>query len=78
MNIEEKERIDAVNRHIMGDRPTDICRDINRSKKWLFKWLDRFKTGEEEWYKSQSRAPKKHGRKTNEEIERVVVNSVVL
>ena len=74
MNIEEQERIDAVNRHIMGDRQTDICRDINRSKKWLFKWFDRFKTGEEEWYKSQSRAPKKHGRKTNEAIERVVVN----
>jgi hypothetical protein len=74
MNIEERERIDAVNRYIMGDRPADICRDINRSKKWLFKWFDRFKTGEEEWYRSQSRAPKKHGRKTNEEIERVVIN----
>nr|QNO53367.1 hypothetical protein KFLEFLPM_00021 [Methanosarcinales archaeon ANME-1 ERB6] len=74
MNIEEQERIDAVNRYIMGDRQTDICRDINRSKKWLFKWFDRFKTGEEGWYKSQSRAPKKHGRKTNDAIERVVVN----
>jgi len=52
MNIEEEERIEAVNRYIMGDRPTDICRDITKSKKWLFKWFDRSKTGEEVWYRS--------------------------
>lgn len=74
MDIEEQERVDAVNLYIMGDKPADICRNTNRSKKWLFKWFDRFKTGEEAWFRSQSRAPKKHGRKTDEEIERVVVN----
>jgi len=74
MDINEQERIDAVNRYIKGDKPADIYRDANRSKKWLTGWVDRFKTGGEEWYRSRSRAPKKHGRKTNEEIERVIVN----
>ena len=74
MDINEQERIDAVNRYIKGDKPADIYRDANRSKKWLTGWVNRFKTGEEEWYRSRSRAPKKHGRKTNEEIERVIVN----
>nr|QNO49328.1 hypothetical protein HONBAIEO_00022 [Methanosarcinales archaeon ANME-2c ERB4]QNO49419.1 hypothetical protein JHKIABMC_00025 [Methanosarcinales archaeon ANME-2c ERB4] len=74
MDINEQERIDAVNRYIKGDKPTDICKDAKRSKKWLTGWVNRFKTGEEEWYRSRSRAPKKHGRKTNEEIERVIVN----
>jgi hypothetical protein len=74
MDINEKERIDAVNRYIKGDKPVDICKDANKSKKWLTGWVNRFKTGQEEWYKSRSRAPKQHGRKTYEEIERAIVN----
>jgi transposase-like protein len=74
MNIEEQERIDAVNRYIMGDKPSNICRDTNRSEKWLFKWVKRFKTGDEGWYRSQSKAPKKHGRETCKEIESAVIN----
>jgi len=74
MDIDEQERIDTVNRYIRGDKLVDICRDVNKSKVWLIKWANRFKTGEEEWYKSKSRAPKQHGRKTDEEIERVIVN----
>jgi hypothetical protein len=58
----------------MGDKPADICRNTNRSKKWLFKWVNRFKTGDEEWYRSQSRAPKSQGKETCKEIERVVVS----
>lgn len=58
----------------MGDKPADICRDTNRSKKWLFKWANRFKTGDEEWYRSRSRAPKSQGKETCKEIERAVVS----
>ena len=74
MDIDEQERIDAVNRHLKGDKSVDICKDANRSKKWLIGWVNRFKTGEEEWYKSQSNAPKKHGRKTRKDIESTIVN----
>ena len=73
MDIDEQERIDAVNRYTRGDKPVDICRDANRSKKWLTGWVNRFKTGEEGWYQSRPRSPKNHGRKTNEEIESVIV-----
>jgi len=74
MDIEEQERIEAVNRYIMGDKPSNICRDTNRPQKWLFKWVKRFKTGDEGWYKSQSKAPKNHGRETCKEIEKAVVS----
>jgi len=70
MDIEEEERIEAVNRYIRRDKPSNICRDAGRSEKWLFNWVNRFKTGEEEWYKSRSRDPKKHGRKST--IKRIV------
>jgi len=52
MDDKEEERIEAVNRYILGDKPSNICKDANRSEKWLFTWVKRFKTGEEEWYKS--------------------------
>ncbi len=74
MDIEEEERIEAVNRYIRRDSPSTICRDAGRSEKWLFNWVNRFKTDGEGWYKSRSRAPKKHGRKTGREIESTVVN----
>jgi len=67
MDVEEQERIDSVNRYIRGDKPVNICRDVGRSKTWLFTWVSRFENGEEEWYKSQSKAPKNHGRKTRKE-----------
>jgi hypothetical protein len=35
MAIDEQERINAVNRYTRGDKPADICRDVNMSKKWL-------------------------------------------
>jgi len=73
MDVKEEERIEAVNRYIRGDKPSNICKDANRSEKWLFTWVKRFKTGEEEWYRSQSNAPKKHGRKTCKDLESTIV-----
>jgi hypothetical protein len=73
MDDKEEERIEAVNRYIMGDKPSNICKDANRSEKWLFTWVKRFKMGEEEWYKSQSNAPKKHGRQTHKDLESTIV-----
>jgi transposase-like protein len=57
MDINEQERIDAVNHYIRGDKPSDIYRGVNRSEKWLFKWVNRFKTGEKEWFKSRFLLP---------------------
>ena len=54
MDVEKQERINSVNRYIRGDKQVNICRDADRSEKWLFTWVKRFKTGEEEWYRSQS------------------------
>ena len=73
MDVDEQERIDAVNRYTRGDKPADICRDANRSKKWLTGWVNRFKTGEEEWYRSRPRSPKKLW-KEDEPIESAILN----
>jgi len=74
MNHDEEDRITAVNRHLKGDKATDICKDMNRSKSWFFKWVNKFNRGGEEWYKSQSKAPKNHGGKINKDIETAVIS----
>ena len=73
MNTDEQERIDAINRYAKGEKPGDICRELKKSKTWFFKWLGRFKTGDEAWYTSHSTAPKNHGKATPSEIEQAVV-----
>ncbi len=56
---EEDIRQEAVQRHVMGgESPKTICKSVNRSKQWFFKWLKRYRTGAADWYKEQSRAPK--------------------
>ena len=56
---EEDVRKDAIQRHVIGgESPKIICKSINRSKQWFFKWLKRYKSGASDWYQEQSRAPK--------------------
>ena len=75
---EEQERIDAVNRYQRGERPSKICKSLGRSRSWLQKWVGRYnslnKSHEKEWFKEESRAPKNVHRKTDSEIEQLVVN----
>jgi len=47
MDNEEEERITAVNRYLRGDKGTDICKDMERSRSWFFKWINKFKSGED-------------------------------
>jgi len=74
MDTDEKERIVAVNQCVKGEKRTDICKNLNQSKGWLSKWVNRYKTGKEDWYKSKSKAPKNPGKKTRDEIENAVLN----
>lgn len=56
---EEDVRKEAIQRHVIGgETPKIICKSINRSKQWFFKWLKRYKTGAADWYQEHSRAPK--------------------
>jgi len=74
MTSEEQDRIDAIARHTKGEKAVTIYQDLKRSKRWFFKWLNRSKTGNETWYKSQSKAPKNHGKAIPSEMEEAVVS----
>jgi len=69
---EEQERKQAIQRFMEGERPVDIYRE-NRSKTWFKKWLNRYQTGQKEWYKDLPRGPAVIHNKTNDKIEQVVI-----
>lgn len=70
---EELERISAVNRYTCGWSPKAICDSIGRPKKWLYKWIGRFESGDQEWFIDQSRAPKHSPSKTPPETAAQIV-----
>jgi transposase len=58
-SMEEDLRKEAIRRHLLdGESPKAVYTSINRSKEWFFKWLKRFQTGAEDWFKDHSKAPK--------------------
>jgi len=61
---DELERIWAVERYRCGWGPKSICKSTGRSRKWLYKWFDRFESGDPEWFVDQSRTPKHSPSKT--------------
>jgi len=71
--LEENIRKQAIQRYMSGEKPKSIYTNLNRSKKWFFKWLKRFKEGDPNWYQSQSRAPKHSPLKiSNQQYESIV------
>lgn len=65
---EELERILAVKEYTLGSSPRSICERIGRPKKWLYKWIGRFKSGDPEWFVDHTRRPKHSSSKTSPEI----------
>ena len=70
---EEQERKQAIQRFMEGEPPVDIYRHINRSKKWFKKWLKRYQTGQQEWYKDLPKSSKVIHNKTDDKIELVII-----
>ena len=56
--MEYELRKKAIQRYLQGEKPKAIYTDLNRSKKWFFKWLKRYQTGQKDWHKDQPRAPR--------------------
>ena len=55
--MEEELRKQAIKRHLDGESPKEVYTSLNRSKKWFFKWLNRYQSGATDWFKELSRAP---------------------
>ena len=74
MEQEEKLRQEAVRLRLSGESLDSICKQLNRSRQWVHKWLKKHKqTTDKDWYKSGSNAPKTISRKTAESVEHTVI-----
>ena len=75
---DEQDRINAVNRYLKSESPIKIWKSIGKSKSWLYKWIERYKNAKRgdkrKWFQEHSKAPKNIHRKTDLEIEKVVVD----
>jgi transposase InsO family protein len=45
---------------------------LGYSRDWFYKWLNRYRTGDEKWFKEQSRRPIQNPNRTPQEIEELV------
>ncbi len=54
------ERRLAVARCLAGEDPTTIAASLGRSRRWVYKWLARHRTGDSAWAADQSRRPRTH------------------
>jgi len=71
--IDEEERIEAIKRHIEGERSGIIYRSLGKSKSWFMKWWKRYRTGDKEWYKDLPKRPHTIRKKIDTRIENTVI-----
>lgn len=56
-----------------GKSPTEIQRLLNRSRPWVYKWLNRYKSNIPNWYLDQSKAPRTKPQKIDRTLEGKIV-----
>ena len=72
MKSEEQTRIRAIERRLRGESPKSIYTSLGCSKGWFFKWINRYITGNSQWFKEHSRQPLTSPNKTADEIENAI------
>lgn len=70
---QEQRRKQAIDRYLADVKIDDICRQLACSKSWLYKWKERYHSGDPTWAKELSRTPKTLAAKTPRRIEQAVV-----
>jgi len=73
MDSLEEERKEAVRRYLSGESVFSISKNMARSRKWIYKWINRYDTENTNWHKSLSRAPHNIPHKTSLGIEELIL-----
>jgi transposase-like protein len=69
-----EERRQAIARYLAGDKIEAICRDMGCSKRWLYKWRNRYQAGDPTWSQERTRRPRSNARQRTEPIEAAIVH----
>jgi transposase-like protein len=73
--MEETLRKMAIGQYLQGKSPVSIYQELGRSKYWFFKWLQRYQSGNPEWYRDHSKAPHTQPSQTPVEMRNIVKNT---
>jgi hypothetical protein len=71
---EETLRQMAITQYLQGKKPISIYRDLGKTKKWFFKWLKRYRSGDEQWYRDLSKAPLSQPYQTSSDTRKLIVS----
>lgn len=56
-----------------GYNPTEIHKELHRTRVWVYKWIRRYKSGDQDWYLNESKEPKRKQTKIDESLEGEIV-----
>jgi hypothetical protein len=77
----EQLRIKAIELHSNKWKVTEICKVLNCSRKWFYKWLKRYQTyltghsNNSQWYLEKSRRPKTREKKIDSHTEQLIIET---
>lgn len=72
MDGTEEDRKRAIERSLHGENISTVSSSFGYSREWLYKWLNRFRSGDPDWYRERSRRPRHRPLRTAVEIEETV------
>ena len=75
IDAEERVRKEAIYRHLMGESPSSICRQLRKSRKWFYKWFKRYRGGNPDWFKDQPKIAHHIGNRTDEGTQNLIVEA---
>ena len=55
----DRDRVLAINRYLNGEKPATIARSLGYSRKWIYKWIERYEssTDDNDWCRNRPSAP---------------------
>jgi putative transposase len=75
-NLSEEElRRKALELYDQNWKVSEICSSLHCSRSWFYKWLNRYKTGDEKWFHSEQRSPKTIHRSIDSKMEQLIIET---
>jgi transposase InsO family protein len=71
---ESKVRQEAVQRFLQGEKPSQICQKLGRTRQWFYTWLGRYRSGSGVWYRERPRVPHQISNRLEAKLEAQIVN----
>jgi len=64
------DRVLAIKRYLNGEKPATIARSLGYSRKWIYKWVERYESGDDDsdWCQNQTSAPHSNPCKLSKEM----------